>query len=227
MENASDSFLHNLLGIISTPGPTLGKLMEAKKWIPVFVLVALVSMVLIYVIIPVQMDNMIQNQDLTEEQIAMLRSTPTTRLLAAGFTVVAMFIHIGVGAFMIYLFYGIGGADGVYGNFFSVSVNASLIDTVLPGIINIICGLAGWKLWGDIGLADIVPMEPESFGFLLLSRFALFSIWYIVAISAGIAVFAKMKFSKSLTIGIIYFLFNAVVTTGFHYLFTSIFKSVV
>lgn len=226
MENVSNSFFKTLLGIIKSPGPTLGKLMDSKKWIPIFILVALVSMLLTYVVMPLQVDKMIQSQNLNEEQVALLKNTPpATRLLAACFSVVALFVYIGTGAFLVYLFYGIGGADGVYGNFFSITVNASLIDTALPGLINIVCALLGWKLWGGVNLGDLLHLEPVSFGFIALSKFGLFPIWYIIALAAGVAVFAKMKFSKSLTIGVFYFLFKSAVTAGFSYLFASIFHS--
>lgn len=152
-------------------------------------------------------------------------NTILSRLMAGGMAAVGMFISISMGAFFVYLFFGIGGVDGTYSEFFSLVVNASVIDTLIPNVINTFFLL----VWGSMAIfpnaALLVPgLEPNSFTFLALSRIEIFSIWYIVALSAGAAVFAGMKLRKTLFVGIIYFLFKAMIGVAFSYLAMQIFQ---
>ena len=225
MNRTSDSFWKNMAGVVTSPGDTLGRLMKEKKWVPVFLLILVVMIIFAYVAIPYQTERLSQNPDFSEEQILFLKNnTMLSRLMAGGMAAVGMFISIAVGAFFVYLFYGIGGVEGTYSEFFSLVVNASVIDTAIPNVINTVFLL----FWGSLAIfpnaALLVPgLEANSFTFLALSRIELFSVWYIVALSAGAAVFAGLRFKKTLFVGIIYFMFKTLTGVGFSYLVLKIF----
>ncbi len=220
-------FFDDISGIISRPGATLGRLTEEKKWIPAFMLVMLAVMIFTYLFLPSQLEQMSRSQDMPEEYLRFAggETSMLMRTMAAGFSAFMLFIGISVGAFFVYLFYGIAGSDGTYSNFFALVMNASIIDTFIPHIFNSVLLVWGVGSMNNLNIARLIPgLDPKSFTFLVLSRLELFSIWYILAIAAGAAVFSKMKLKKSLTVAIVYFLFKGLIFTLFSYLVLMILK---
>jgi hypothetical protein len=219
-------FLNDLKGIIVTPGSTLGKLMEKKQWIATLILILVFVFVFSYISAPAKMA---QSQELLEEsQMSEYLSaeeledfqnmTGSRRIMVALWGTFITFLVLVVAAFFVYLFYGIGGTEGVYSNYFTIVVNASIIDTVLPLLLGILSILSGIGIAALSNLANLLALAPNTMTYLIVSQIDLFNIWYLVALALGIAVFSKISQKKSLFIAGIYFLFTTALKILFSYL---------
>ncbi len=227
MQTTLNAFLKDLKGIFIKPGITLGKMMDQKKWVGSFILILLVIGICSYITLPYEMAQsaeILQDSKFADylEYDPADSSRPISSLrrafLSSG-TVFLLALSLAVAAFFIYLFYGIGGAEGLYVNYFSLAVNASIIHTLIPGLLSTVSMPLGLDITATTNAAVFFPSLPgKSFLALLLSQLELFSIWYIVVIAAGIAVFAKITFKKSLTIAIFYFCFRSLILVLFSYL---------
>jgi hypothetical protein len=218
------AFLSDAAGIIRTPGTTLGILMKEKKWVPVFLLLIITIGILTYIIHPLQMkqlsDQAQANGVLTQEEASYFFSTSTfSRFMVCALLALVRTLGLVFGAFFVYLFYGIGGAEGGYSNYFSLVTNASIIDVLFPGLIQIFSLLTAVNIavFSKPALLFFSP-DPMSLSFLILARLDVFDIWYVIAIAAGVQVFSKMSSRKSLVISILYFLFKTSIGVAFAYL---------
>ena len=223
-----NSLFAGLDGIIRTPGPSLGNLMGSKKWVPYFVVILVTVFILSFVTFPYaadQMSEMMQDSSLADyfqdQNFDFHSLSFGQKLFVLIPELVFIFIVIGIGAFFTYLFFGIGGAEGLYINYFSIVTGASLIDIVFPKMVETISLVFNVKLLGFMSPAVFYSGEAKSFIHILISRFDIFSIWYTIAIALGIAFFAKIDKKKALTISFIYLVFKALVMSGFTFLFMS------
>jgi hypothetical protein len=219
------NFWKDMTGIILNPGKTLGKLMKEKKWIPAFLLLAITSIIFTYVSTPLQIESLSQEQQLSETQITLMQEkVQLVSFLASMGSVFMVFLSICMGAFFIYLFFGIGGSEGFYSNYFSLTVNASILDVLFPNFILTLSLISQIPISKFTNLAILLGY-PDSTDLinLALIRIGIFELWYIVAISAGIARFSRLSIKKCLFIGIIYFIFKTAVSVPIQYLFTNIF----
>jgi hypothetical protein len=218
------AFLSDVAGIIRTPGNTLGTSMKEKKWVPVFLLLVITIGILTYIIHPLQMKQLSEQARatgvLSEEEASYFFSTSTfSRFMVCGLSALVITLSLIFGAFFVYLFYGIGGAEGGYANYFSLVTNASIIDVLFPVLIRILSLLtaANIAVFSKPALLFFSP-DPMSLSSLILARLDVFDIWYVAAIAAGVHVFAKMSSRKSLMISILYFLFKALIGVAFGFL---------
>lgn len=222
----------NTAGIISAPGQTLGKLMEEKKWLSIFVLILLVAAIYTNLTLPLKLSRAAENPLLAEyfpgdqlfdlqENITLLRRILITA--AAFLNITLSFI---VAAFMVYLFFGIGGSPGYYINFFTLIVGASIIDTLLPLIRDTFSIIFNINLGAFTNLLVLFPsLKPFSLNFWFVSQVDLFYIWYLAAIAMAVAVFAKMNLKKCFFISFLYFLFKSSVAAFTSYLGVKIITS--
>jgi len=225
-------FLSDVVGVVKVRGNTLGKLMTEKKWVPVFLLLVTAVCLFTYITVPMQIAKMTENPQvaemLSEDQVAyFVNDSVFTRLMACVTAVFSLVLSLIIGAFFVYLFFGIGGAGGIYANYFSLVVNASIIDVLLPTILNAISLLFNTDLFSAIinpGLY-FYPPEPGSFAYLIIMRMDLFAAWYTLAIAVGVTLFSKMKIGKSLFISFLYYIFKIVVGAAFSYLFINTLRS--
>jgi hypothetical protein len=178
------NFLKGLAGIITRPGKTLGTFMEQQKWGATLVLLLVAVFIFTYIMVPSQMAKLSRMVEMSEEYMPFFQTDSVfPRLMTGAMAALMVFISISVGAFFVYLFYGIGGSEGTYSNFFALVVNASVIDTLFPGFLRMLFSLGWFPLPGALSLAHLLPgLESKSFTFLALSRIELFSLWYIAAI---------------------------------------------
>lgn len=219
-------YLKDLKGIISSPGPTLGKLMEKKQWTATLVLILAFVFIFSYMTAPAKIaksQELLQESEIAdyvpEDQLENFQKiTGTKRIMVSLWAVFIAFVILAVASFFIYLFYGIGGAEGVYSNYFSIVVNASIIDTVLPLILGILSVLSGIGIAAYSNLANILNLFPNTITYLIVSQFDIFHIWYLIAVALGIAVFSKISQKKSLIIVLVYFIFTAILKILFSYL---------
>ena len=227
-----NTFFKNIGGVIVSPGKTLGAVMGTKKWLPVFLLILLSVALYTNVTLPFKMASMSENPLISEyfpgEQLLDLQENVTVmrRIFVTG----AMFFNITlsfiIGAFMVYLFFGIAGADGYFINFFTLIVYASIIDTLLPLVRDALSLLFHVNLGVFTNLVILFPsLEPLSLNFFFVSQVDLFAIWYVAVIAAGVSVYAKMSLKKCLFVSSFYFIFKSVVAALFSYLGIKIMSS--
>ncbi len=223
-----NSLFAGLDGIIRTPGPSLGTLMGNKKWVPYFVFILLTVMILSFVTFPYaadQMSEMLQDSNLADyfqdQNFDFHSLSVGQKMFVLIPELLFVFIVIGVGSFFTYLFFGIGGAEGLYINYFSIVTGASLIDIVFPKMIESISLIFNVKLLEFMSPALFYGGEAKSFFHVFVSRFDIFSIWYTIAIALGIAYFTKIDKKKALSISVIYLIFKALVISGFSFFFMS------
>lgn len=153
-----------------------------------------------------------------DELVDFQNMTGSRRIMVSLWGTFITFLVLVVAAFFIYLFYGIGGTEGVYANYFTIVVNASIIDTVFPLLLGIISILSGIGIAAFSNLANLLALAPNTMAYLIVSQIDIFNIWYLIAVALGIAVFSKISQKKSLFIAGIYFIFTTVLKILFSYL---------
>jgi hypothetical protein len=219
--------MEHLLGVFTTPGATLAGVMEKKRWVAAFLLVLAAAAIFTYVTYPVvkvDQARLIRESPLADKipadrLDAMDQFTPTQRVVGSLSASLFTALSLLLGAFFVYLFYKLGGVNGLFMQFFSAVSVASLIDGVLGGLVRTTLVLAKKSMFVSTGLAAFVPgLTVQSLWFVILSQFDLFAIWYLVVLALGLAAFAKISLQKSLTYVGYYFVFKLVITTLFSFL---------
>jgi hypothetical protein len=212
-----NEFLNDLFGVFTNPGPTIGKVMDKKRWLGVFTIILLATAILTYISYPVtkaEGAKLIRDSEmadkLSEEQLANLdKFTPAQRVIGA-LTL--------LGAFFVYLFFKVAGAEGIFSNYFSGVVHASLLDMFLGGILRTALISLKKTMLVETGLTMFFPaLDFRSLPYIILSQFDFFSIWYLLALTLGIACFAKIGPQKSIVVAVLYFLFKSLVFVSFSY----------
>ncbi len=230
MTDKLNGFYSGLLGVVKRPGATLGRVMEEKNWIPAFFMLMVTIGLLVYLSFPAQMARMAQDPQFSElmgeEKAAYFVNTSVfARVMGCFAAIFMLFLSLVFGAFFLYLVYGIGGSQGTFVNYFALVTHASLIDTLLPTVLLTLGLLVGVPI-GVVATPFLLFLNPDprSLGFLILSKLNVFHIWYIVAIAAGVSVYAKMKFKKAMTIATLYFLVKTFIAVSASYIIMNIFK---
>jgi len=222
-----NEFASDFFGVIGNPGPTIARVMDKKRWQAALVLVLLVSAIVTFITFPVskvEQAKLIRDsqmaEKLSEEQLASLdKFTPTQRFMGSLYALVFSGLTIVIGAFFIYLFFKVAGSEGNYVNYFSGVAHASILDMFLGGILKGALILLKKTLIVHTGLTMLFPgLDFRSLGFIVLSQFDFFSIWYLAALALGIAVYAKISLKKSISVMVAYFLFKSLVFIAFSYL---------
>ena len=212
-------FLANLKGIFISPGPTLGKLMEKKQWVAVWLLILGVVFIFTLMSAP-SLAEKTRVSGYLPEQWGDIGTMTGFRLVMAGlWSVIITAISLSVAGFFCYLFYGIAGAEGTYANFFTAVVQASVIGTAVPIILGFISLVSGISLVQLFNPAWLAPVSRNSLGYLLLTQFNLFYIWYLAVIAAGVAHFSKLSLKKCIVVAVTYFIFMSAIKVAFSFLF--------
>lgn len=220
-------FFCEMKGILSEPGQTLGRVMEKRQWLPAFFLIALVVFVSTYIIFPVEME---KNAEVFAEITADGPIIPGAAFqkIASFASVFMFFIQVSIVAFFLYLFYGIGGSDGMYGNFLAITVNGAIVGTLIPAVLRVFFILLRIDIDPNISPAFFLGnFQDTGWIHLILSQFGVFTIWFMVIVALGIGVFSKMGVRKSLMIIFLYFVFRSTILVLFMKLFASLRESMV
>jgi predicted phage tail protein len=219
-------FISDFIGVFNNPAQTVARAMEKKRWQAALAVILLVTAVCTFATFPVTkaeqakfVRDSAMAEKLSDEQLANLdKFTPTQRVTGSLTAAAIAALAIVVAAFFIYLFFKVGGAEGLYVNYFSGMAQASLLDMGLGMVLKSVLMLAKKTMLVQTGLTMFFPgLDFRSFSFLLLSQFDFFSIWYLAALALGIAVFAKISPRKSISITILYFAFRALVVVSVSY----------
>jgi hypothetical protein len=226
MGGKMNEFFNDFIGVINNPGPTIGKIMEKKRWLAVFSLILLAASIVAYVSYPVtkvEGAKFIRDSEmagkLSEEQLANLdKFTPAQRIFGALTQLPMAALMLLFGAFFVYLFFKVGGAAGNFSNYFSGVAHASLIDMLLGGALKGAMVTIKKTVFVETGLTMLFPsLDFRSLPYIVLAQVDFFSIWYLAALTLGIAHFTKMDLKKAITIMVLYFLFKSLVFSSFSY----------
>ena len=111
------SMLTDLRGIVIKPGVTLGKMMEKKQWMAMFLLICVITLIISYYSAPETLKQM--SEQLPEDYAnGFAKPSVLKKSFLSVFSVFLLFFQLIIGKFFIYLFFGIGGSKGEYANFF-------------------------------------------------------------------------------------------------------------
>lgn len=221
-----NEFLNDFIGVIGNPGPTIGKLMDKKRWLAVFILILLTTAILTYLSYPitkVEGAKIIRDSEmadkLSEEQLANLdKFTSTQRIFGALYQIIWLAGAMLLAVFFVYLFFKAAGVEGDFSHFFSGVVHASVLDIFLGGIIKTSLILIKKTMFVHTGLTMFFPaLDFRSMSFIILSQFDFFAVWYLLALALGVAYFAKISPKKGISIVALYFLFKSLVFVSFSY----------
>ncbi len=227
--------MNNLLatfsGVIFNPGPTVGRLMEKKQWQAILILLLIASSIFTYITYPVskvEQAKIVRNSEIAsripEERLENLdKFTPGQRLTGSLYPIAITGLALVLASFFVYLFFKIGGVEGLYVNYFSAVVNASLIDLFYGGLLRTYLVVAKKSILISFGPTVFFRgLDFRSLSYMILSQFDLFSLWYLAVLILGIVHFGKIPLKKGLSIGILYFLFKATLLVAFSYIFMKI-----
>jgi hypothetical protein len=219
-------FFNDFWGVIGNPGPTIGRIMEKKRWQAMLAAILLVTAIATYLTYPVtkvEQAKFVRDSEmadkLSEEQLANLdKFTPTQRLTGSLIALVFSALLIAVAAFFVYLFFKVAGSEGNYVHYFSGVVHASILDMFLGGILKSALILYNKTMLVHTGMTMFFPgLDFRTLPFIILSQFDFFSLWYLAALAMGIAFFAKISPKKSIFIALLYFLFKSLIFITFSY----------
>lgn len=221
-----NEFFNDLTGVFASPGPTIGRLMDKKRWLAVFMLILLTTAIVTYLSYPitkVEGAKLIRDSEMaskfSEEQLDSLdKFTPAQRLIGSLTQLPLAALMMVLAAFFVYLFFKVAGAAGNFSHYFSGVVHASVLDVVLGGIIKAALISVKKTMLVETGLTMFFPaLDFRSLPYIILSQFDFFSVWYLAALTMGIAFFAKISLKKSITIVVLYFLFKSLFFVSFSY----------
>ncbi len=215
-----NGFISDLTGVVSSPGATISRAMEARRWKAALAAILLVTAIVTFITFPItkaEQAKLIRDSEmadkLNDEQLAGLENfTSFQRINGSVFAAFFAALALVMGAFFVYLFFKVGGAEGLYVNFFSAVVQASLLDMFLGGALKGLLVLLKKTMMVQTGLTLFFPgLDFRSLPYIVLAQFDFFSLWYLAALALGIAVFARISLKKSMTIAVLYFLFKSLV----------------
>ncbi|HSQ34524.1 MAG TPA: YIP1 family protein [Candidatus Binatia bacterium] len=221
-----NQFVNDLVGVIVNPGPAIAALMDKKRWQAVFMLILMTTAILAYISYPItkaEGARFIRNSEMaekfSEEQLANLdKFSPGQRLFGALTQLPMAAVILLMAAFFVYLFFKTAGCEGNFGNYFSGVVHASLLDMFLGGILKNVLMWINKTMIVHTGLTMFFPdLDFRSVKFVILSQFDFLSIWYLLALAMGIALFTKISVKKSMVVMALYFLFKSVIFVSFSY----------
>lgn len=221
-----NEFISDFIGVIGNPAQTIAGVMEKKRWKAALAVILLVSAIATFITFPVtkvEQAKLIRDSEmadkLNDEQLASLdQFTPAQRVSGSLFAAVFAALAMVMGAFFVYLFFKVGGAEGNYVHYFSGVAHASILDMLLGGILKSSLILIKKSMMVHTGLTMFFPgLDFRSLPFIALSQFDFFSIWYLAALALGIAAFSRFSPKKSMVITALYFLFKSLIFIVFSY----------
>jgi hypothetical protein len=221
-----NEFINDFIGVISNPARTIARVMEKKRWKAALAAILLVTAVATFITFPVtkvEQAKLVRDSAmadrLSDEQLAGLdHYSPGQRVSSSLFAAAFAALALVMGAFFVYLFFKVGGAEGNYVHYFSGAALASILDMVLGGVLKSSLILVKKSILVHTGLTMFFPgLDFRSLPFIALAQFDFFSIWYLAALALGIAAFARISPKKSFIITAMYFVFKSIIFIVFSY----------
>jgi hypothetical protein len=192
-----------------SPTKYFEELNEQPKWLAVFIIIALLSIVEAYLLLPFKQEVLLSS---LSEKVGVERAQETlsvaNQFVLIGLLFIPIPLAIKLVAITTIIFYSAILFNAQNPNFkklFTVTVHAEVI-FLLMGIANIIGlefngvnSLRNHSIWQTIvGLDDVFKDSPPNIYLsTILNSFNLFSIWYLVVLTIGVSVSSRLERWKS------------------------------
>ncbi|MBN1197308.1 MAG: YIP1 family protein, partial [Candidatus Aminicenantes bacterium] len=208
----------SIIGIFKTPGPTLAEAARKRRFTAAMLILLVVVAACAWISAPLQMERsrvILEQSSLSqylEGDGINLTVHGWQRMAIALWTALMSLLAVVIVAFLLYLFYGVAGVEGQYSHFFSLTVNAALIGTVLPRLILTLGTILGWPVYNWISpgeWARFAGMRGPAVS--ILGQMDLFTLWFIIAVSLGVAAWSGISRRRSLGVAVAYLVFKSVV----------------
>lgn len=217
MKENSQSALVLINGVFTRPGPTLAAAAGQRRFMAAILIVFLIVGFCGWLTAPVQMERsrtMLEQSSLSQymEGEAGLTGSGWQRVFIAVWVALMSLLAVVIVAFLLYLFYGVTGVEGQYANFFSLTINAALIGTVLPRILVTIGVLTNQPLLGWVSLGGWAKMAGLQGPLVsILGQMDLFTMWFILAVALGVSAWSGISRRRSLAVAVGYLVFKSLV----------------
>lgn len=218
-------------GVIKEPENTLGNLMFEKKWQNILAFLLLAAFLMSFFTAPAILKlNFNKNPELYASFPNSNGSIGLTGQVLMGLSgVFVYFFRLIFVAFFVYLFYSIFGFEGLFVNYFSLVVNASIITVFIPELLKNLVFLITGNLINPFNLGILIELEQRTnILFFILSSIDIFNIWFVFLIAYGVFGFYKhgknendekpVTLQKSFTVAVFYFIFKSISIILFSYL---------
>lgn len=217
MKDTSNSPPALIKGVFFRPGPTLAAAARDRRFMAALLIVFLVVGFCGWLTAPLQMERsraMLEQSSLSQymEGEAGLTAYGWQRVVIAVWVALMSLLAVVIVAFLLYLFYGVTGVEGQYANFFSLTINAALIGTVMPRVLVTAGVLTNQPVLVWIspgGWAKMAGMQGPLAS--ILGQMDLFTLWFILAVALGISAWSGISRNRSLAVAVGYLIFKSVV----------------
>jgi len=217
--------------IIKKPEKTLGKIMFEKKWQKAFTFLLVAAFLMSFFTAPALLKlNIERNPELYASFSGTSETVGITGQVLMGISAVFVYgFRIIIVAFFVYLFFSIFGFEGLFSNYFSLIVNASIVTVFIPEFLKSIIFLISGNPINPFNLGFLISVEEKTnILFFILSSIDIFQIWFVFLIAYGVFGFYKLEnveknekpvsLKKSFVVAVFYFLFKSVSIILFSYL---------
>ena len=217
MKKDSHSPLILMKGVFTRPGPALATAARERRFMAALLIVFLVVGFCGWLTAPLQMERsraMLAQSSLSQymEGEAGLTAHGWQRAVIAVWVALMSLLAVVIVAFLLYLFYGVSGVEGQYANFFSLTIHAALIGTVLSRLLVTAGVLTNQPLMLWIspgGWAKTAGIQGPLVS--ILGQMDLFTLWFILAVALGVSAWSGISRGRSLAVALGYLVFKSVV----------------
>lgn len=213
-----ESQLARITGVFTRPAPTLAAAARDRRFMAAMLILILVVGLCGWISAPLQMERsraMLQQSSLNEYmqgEAINLTAQGWQRVAISAWVALMSLLAVVIVAFLLYLIYGVAGVEGQYSHFFSLTVNAALIGTVLPRILMTIASMTDlpFHAWASPGgWVRLAGMKGPLVS--VIGQMDIFTIWFLLAVALGISAWSGISRSRSLGVALGYLVFKSVV----------------
>jgi len=211
--------ISDLIVVFFHPGAAISRSMQKKRWV-IYLFILLVIQIITFAVL-FNFNRVNESAQLSDSQLEIIKTYgPSIKKLMITFTLIIILITYLIGAFFIYLFYKIGNAEGLYVQYFSGFIHASLIDAGLGNIFKTIFFSIEKTGFAFFNAAAFFPtITQQNFLFHLLSQIDPISLWALTALAIGISRYSGITLVKSIRIAFYYLLFKISILSPFYFIF--------
>ncbi|HDP94256.1 MAG TPA: hypothetical protein ENN40_02720 [Candidatus Aminicenantes bacterium] len=208
----------SITGVFNSPGSTLAEAARKRRFTAAMLILLLVAAACTWISAPLQMERsrvILEQSSLSrylEGETVHLTAHGWQRMAFALWSALMSLLAVVIVAFLLYLFYGVAGVDGNYIHFFSLTLNAALIGTVVPRILLTMGMTQGWPVYNWISpgnWAQLAGMRGPLVS--ILGQMDLFTLWFIIAVALGVATWSGISRRRSFGVALGYLVFKSVV----------------
>lgn len=199
--NNSKNYFLSIDKLFSKPGNFLAQVMEQKKWGEAFLVNSILIFIAAYIAVPEALSQA------AERSIANVQPNPLVNISISLVSMISFFLMISIVAFLLYVFFGVGGSKGQYVNFFSLTMNGALIGSSIPALLYLLLHPFNLDIVDKLNLYSFFNNIPDSsLSACFLLQFEVFAIWFMIIITLGVAKYAGLSMKRCVFIIIGYFI---------------------